>query len=46
MDMPAQVHAEPTLIEEFRSSMLLFALAIGTTGGAVIATRVLLRVLG
>lgn len=46
MDVPAAGLPEPTLLEELRSSVLLFALALGTTGGAVLATRLLLRVLG
>lgn len=46
MHSSAQAQTEPTLLEELRSSMLLFAIALGTTGGAVVATRLLLRVLG
>ena len=46
MDMPVTAQHEPTLVEEFRSSMLLFAIALGTTGGTVLATNLLLRVLG
>jgi hypothetical protein len=46
MDMPASGLPEPTLLQELRSSMMLFAIALGTTGGTVVATRLLLRVLG
>ena len=45
MDLSAQGHPEPTLLQELRSSMLLFAAAIGTTGGTVVAVRLLLRIL-
>lgn len=38
--------AEPTLLQELRSSALLFAMAIGTTAGTVVAARLLMRVLG
>jgi hypothetical protein len=44
MDMPAPQVSEPTLLQELRSSLMLFA--VGTTGGTVVATRLLLRVLG
>ena len=46
MDMQAAGLPEPTLLQELRSSVLLFAIALGTTGGTVVATRLLLRVLG
>jgi hypothetical protein len=46
MDMPAPQVSEPTLLQELRSSLMLFAVALGTTGGTVVATRLLLRVLG
>jgi hypothetical protein len=46
MDLPAAALPEPTLLQELRSSVLLFAIALGTTGGTVVATRLLLRVLG
>jgi hypothetical protein len=46
MDAPLTGSTEPTLMQEFRSSALLFAIALGTTGGTVAATRLLLKVLG
>ena len=46
MQASLRPQAEPTLLQELRSSALLFAMAIGATGGTVIAARLLLRVLG
>lgn len=45
MDMIG-AQAEPSLLQELRSSALLFGMAIGTTVGTVVAARLLLRVLG
>jgi hypothetical protein len=45
MVMPADERSEPSLSEEFRSSALLFGLALGTTAGTVAVAQLLVKVL-
>jgi hypothetical protein len=45
MGVPAEARSEPTLAEELRSSAMLFAMALATTVGTVVLTRLLLKVI-
>jgi hypothetical protein len=45
MKIAAAARPEPTLLEELRSSALLFGLALGTTAVTVAGTQLLLKAL-